>query len=172
MDFYRFQDGERKQPDYIIAFRNNGEIMNLEQSQKASREWGEMPIVVIDVDECLKSEKEKADKMYESYKSGDITTEDLRKLCYKIRNNRVTTRNWGKEVFYAEVDLEQMMLELQERENKEKSKNEQGIDEEQLAENYEMVDATERKQGVDAITQIYKQIKEIKQQNSLDIDTK
>lgn len=35
MDFYRIQNGERKQPDYIIVFRENGEVKNMEEAKKA-----------------------------------------------------------------------------------------------------------------------------------------
>ena len=32
MDFRRVQDGEKKQPDYILLFRENGEIANMEEA--------------------------------------------------------------------------------------------------------------------------------------------
>lgn len=39
LDFARVQDGRKKQPDYIVMFRENGEIKNMEDAQKASKDW-------------------------------------------------------------------------------------------------------------------------------------
>ena len=50
MDFRRIQGGEKKQPSYIVVFKQNGIIDKLENAKKASKDWGGLPIVVIDRD--------------------------------------------------------------------------------------------------------------------------
>lgn len=70
MDFNRIQDGIKKQPDYIIVFKKDGVIQELEKARKASKDWDDMPIVVIDVEKCLESERKKVEEMLESYKGG------------------------------------------------------------------------------------------------------
>lgn len=56
IDFRRIQGGEKKQPDYIVAFKRNGKIDNLEKILKASNDWdNKLPIVIVDCDECEKT---------------------------------------------------------------------------------------------------------------------
>lgn len=93
MDFRRIQNGQRKQPDYIVVFRKNGEIRNIKQAKKASKDFGSLPIVIIDEDECLISERKKAEKLYERYEAtGDLHIRD--ELVEKLRNNRITNKNF------------------------------------------------------------------------------
>ena len=40
MDFRRIQNGEKKNPDYIIVYRENGEISNLEEAKKSISTMG------------------------------------------------------------------------------------------------------------------------------------
>lgn len=89
MDFKRIQSGNKKQPDYIVVFKKNGKIKNMRKAKKASYDFENLPIVVIDVDECLRTEKEKIKKLYEEYKK--TGSEEIKlELSEKIRNNRVT----------------------------------------------------------------------------------
>ena len=60
MDYRRIQGGEKKQPDYIVAFKKGGEIENIDKIAKAAQDWeGKLPVVIIDVDRCLESERAK-----------------------------------------------------------------------------------------------------------------
>lgn len=97
MDFRRIQQGQRKQPDYIVVFKQKGSMHNLEQAQKASKDFGGLPIVVIDEDECLASEKEKAQKLFKEYQETGAPEVKL-ELAQKIRNNRVTEPNFCSEM--------------------------------------------------------------------------
>lgn len=97
MDFKRIQSGNKKQPDYIVVFKKNGKIKNMRKAKKASYDFENLPIVVIDVDECLRTEKEKIKKLYEEYKK--TGSEEIKlELSEKIRNNRVTDPEFYKDI--------------------------------------------------------------------------
>lgn len=173
MDFWRIQGGERKQPDYIVVFRENGKIPNMKEAQKASKDYGGLPIVIVDKDKCLEAEKQKVDNMMERYHNGEKHL--AREIWQKVRNNRVT-----RSEFCAEIDLEELKkeAELQKQQDEEQKKNEpekqkevkdknQGertekqVDMEDLEENYDRVTPQERKQEVSKIRRINTQIQEI-----------
>lgn len=60
MDFRRIQGGEKKQPDYIVAFKQNGKIDNIDKILQGVNDWeGKLPIVIVDIDKCLESERGK-----------------------------------------------------------------------------------------------------------------
>ena len=97
MDFKRIQSGNKKQPDYIVVFKKDGKIKNMRKAKKASYDFENLPIVVIDVDECLRTEKEKIKKLYEEYKK--TGSEEIKlELSEKIRNNRVTDPEFYKDI--------------------------------------------------------------------------
>ena len=97
MDFRRIQSENKKQPDYIVVFKKNGKIKNMRKAKKASYDFENLPIVVIDVDECLRTEKEKIKKLYEEYKK--TGSEEIKlELSEKIRNNRVTDPEFYKDI--------------------------------------------------------------------------
>lgn len=97
MDFKRIQSGNKKQPDYIVVFKKNGKIKNMRKAKKASYDFENLPIVVIDVDECLRTEKEKIKKLCEEYKK--TGSEEIKlELSEKIRNNRVTDPEFYKDI--------------------------------------------------------------------------
>lgn len=63
MDFRRIQNGKRKQPDYIVAFKRKGKIANLEMILKAANDWkNTIPVVIVDVDKCEKNVEEKKEE--------------------------------------------------------------------------------------------------------------
>lgn len=68
MDFRRIQEGKKKQPDYIVVFRKHGKIPNIDKAEKASKDFEGLPIVVIDVDECLASERKKQKRCLKNIK--------------------------------------------------------------------------------------------------------
>ena len=75
MDYRRIQGGVKKQPDYIVAFKRNGKIANIEEIIKASKNWeGSLPIVIVDVDEC---EKDQARETKEETREQVVDIQDL-----------------------------------------------------------------------------------------------
>ena len=98
MCFRRIQNGEKKQPDYIVVFAVNGWIDNLDEAYKASEQFMEderfpngLPIVVIDVNECLEAEREKLEEMLVDFHTNS-TKEQAEKILRKVHNNQVTER--------------------------------------------------------------------------------
>ena len=169
MDFYRIQNGQRKQPDYIIVFRENNEIKYMDKAKMAQKQWGGLPIVIIDKDKCLESERQKVEEMKQRYEAGDKSLAG--EIYQKVRNNRVTREN-----FCSEMNLEKLreeaeaqekqMEESQTRKTKEQppinqDKNEEQVGIEDLAENYDRVTPQERKDEVSAIRRINTKINEI-----------
>ena len=157
MDYARFQNGRKKQPDYIIVFKERGQVQNLEEAKKASKDWGGMPIVVIDKDKCLETERSKLDNLLEKYREGDKSLAS--EIYYKIRNNRVTRGDFAKE-----INIDEFKREMEEEENnreKIKSKRDNEVTKEDMKINSERVSAEERKQEMSKIEQLYLQIHSI-----------
>lgn len=169
MDFYRIQDGKRKQPDYIIVFRENEEIKFLDEARIAQEQWGGLPIVVIDKDKCLEAERQKVEELKQRYDAGE---KDLAGQIYqKIRNNRQTRKNFCKDIdiekFQKEAETEEKQTEgvqikkIREQSQINEEKNEEQVGIEDLAENYDRVTPQERKDEVSAIRRINTKINEI-----------
>ena len=152
MDFRRIQGGEKKQPDYIVVFRKNGKIPNMDKAEKASEDFGGLPIVVIDEDECLESERQKTEELFEEYKkTGDS---DVRKqLEEKLRNNRVTDIN-----FCRDTDMDRVLASSKEKGRTEEAK----VTMEDLDEIYGEVTGKERQEERGRIKAILTQIRDIK----------
>ena len=154
LNFRRIQNGQKKQPDYIVVFNRDGKINNMDEAQKASKEFGGLPIVVIDVQKCLESEKQKVlelKKIYQQEKSSKLA----QKLYQKIRNNRVTDPD-----FCSEIDLERLKDESQSAGN---VQNEEMLAEETLIEDleniYKEIDPMERKKEGRKIKEILSMVK-------------
>lgn len=93
MDFRRFQGGEKKQPDYIVVFRKDGKIPNMETAQKASRDFEKvtgkaLPIVIVDEDKCRETEESIVTDMMQQF-STEPSEELAKSILQKIRNNGV-----------------------------------------------------------------------------------
>lgn len=163
MDYSRFQKGKRKQPDYIIVFKENGRIQNLEEAKKASKDWGGMPIVVVDKDRCLEAEKSRLDNLLDKYIAGDKTL--AREIYYKIRNNRVTRKTFAEEINIDKFkrEMEEQEKYKQEENNQEQIKSNGNIEvtKEDMQKNSEQVTAEERKQEMSRIEQLYLKIHSI-----------
>ncbi len=141
MDFRRIQGGEKKQPSYIVVFKQNGIIDKLENAKKASKDWGGLPIVVIDRDECLESERNKVKQMEAEYREFP-SPELARAIYYKIRNNRETASN-----FCWETDISRYEI------------NEQAVGKRELAENSNEVSGEDRR---DCMAKIRTAIEKVK----------
>lgn len=169
MDFYRIQNGQRKQPDYIIVFRENNKIKYMDKAKMAQEQWGGLPIVIIDKDKCLESERQKVEEMKQRYEAGDKSLAG--EIYQKVRNNRVTREN-----FCSEMDLEKLReeSETQEKQTEEvqtrkikvqsqiyEEKNEEQVGIGDLEENYDQVTPLERKNEISKIRRINTKINEI-----------
>ena len=141
MCFRRIQGVEKKQPSYIVVFKQNGIIGNLENAEKASKDWGGLPIVVIDRDECLESERNKVKQMQAEYREFP-SPELARAIYYKIRNNRVTARNFCWETNISRYEI-----------------NEQAVGKRELAENSNEVSGEDRR---DCMAKIRTAIEKVK----------
>ena len=175
LDYNRFQNGEKKQPDYILVFKEDGQIPNMEEAKKASRDWGGLPIVVVDKDKCLASERQKVENMLEEY-SQNPNEELAKQIRQKVRNNRVTNVEFCQDIEneLPNIDIELEMnhenqLEINEEPvindselNEEKEPATQsGITEESLEEIYDQTSATDRKRSASRMKDLYRQISEI-----------
>lgn len=85
------------------------------ETKKASRDFGELPIVIVDIEECLNIQRQEVNKLMAEY-SRQPTVENASELYYKIRNNRITTTQWGGE-FFPEVNLKEIFEKMQELSN-------------------------------------------------------
>lgn len=102
MDFKRIQNGRKKQPDYILVFKKDGIIENIENSKKASQDWNNLPIVVIDVNKVLDNEKRKLIDLITKYYENP-TQEILELITIKIRNNQVIEPSFANEINIEEL---------------------------------------------------------------------
>lgn len=156
LSYRRTQNGKRLQPSYIVVFKYEGVIENLENAKQAQKDWGGLPIVVIDVEECLKSERAKVDVMIEEYEANP-SVELAKKIRSKINNNRkfridaISCRY----PFCEDIDVERFKI----VEDGKSGKTE--ISEEDLEENYTQVTPTERKEQASKLKRIFECIREI-----------
>ena len=157
MDFRRVQGGEKKQPDYIVVFRKDGKIPNMDKAEKASKDFGDLPIVVIDEDECLASEKQKAEELFEEYQETG-NTDVRKKLEEKLRNNRVTDDS-----FCRDTDMDVVLKSLDEKEETVEKETEPKVSMKDLDEIYGEVSGKERQEEAGKIKTIYEKIKNIKE---------
>lgn len=97
MDFKRIQKGIKKQPDYILVFKKDNIISNIEEAKKVSSQWGGLPIIFIDVNKCLKNERKKLDELILKYKENN-SIQILKEIIQKIVNNRITDKSFAKEI--------------------------------------------------------------------------
>ena len=161
MDIKREINGVKKQPDYIIAFKNDKKIENLEEVKNAARDWeGRLPIVIVDVDKCMKSERGKIRKMLDEY----AKTKDLnlaKKIQQKVRNNKQTKNSFIKqEIVIENKDKDKIdhhiissQYEIDDDEI-EQPPNEVEIDIEQSLINYKKLTPLERKEASEAIRRL------------------
>ena len=152
MDFRRIQKGKKKQPDYIVVFRKDGKIPNIDKAKKASKDFEGLPIVVIDVDECLASERKKVEEMFEEYKKTSDPQVGI-KLLEKLRNNRVTDYD-----FCRDIDMDKTLQSLKDQ----KSRKEADVSMEDLEEIYGEVSGKERQEETGKIKMVYERIRMIK----------
>lgn len=160
MVFKREQNGERKQPDYLLAFKNDGKIANMEETLKAvddfKKEGIDLPIVVVDVQRCIESEKTKIENMLtEAQKTN--SKELLEAAEKKLNTNSKTTnvRNTGifRDCFNKLNNLYSQVFTKDSKNNK--------VKEETYKESYEQTGVEERKEEASKIVQLKRKIMSI-----------
>lgn len=157
LDFARYQGGEKKQPDYIVVFRKDGEIPNWDNALKAQKQWGDLPIVIVDEDKCLENEKNKVNDLLDEYEESADSTK-LENALQKIRNNRVTDSEFCEDIDIQEMQEQLAKARCEEKNNSETKEKLVGLDD--LEHNYKIVNAIDRKQEAGRISQIYKKIRQ------------
>ena len=98
LDIKRRVNGNRIQPDYLVVFKNGEKYENLTQSIKASKEWGGLPIVVIDIDKCLEKQLEELNQISEIY-TMNPDNELLENIWIKFHNMSNTILRWKTREF-------------------------------------------------------------------------
>lgn len=128
LGYKRMQNGEIKEPDYIVVSVKDGIIdVQPELLMKAVRDWkGKLPIVIIDIDKCLEAERNKVLEMFQRYRNGEIRIEQ--DIIDKIRSNRFTESNFCSDVLKELNELRygqnnQEIDEIQEKTNESISQN-------------------------------------------------
>ena len=137
-------------------FKENGKIKYLEEAKQASEDWGGMPIVVVDREKVLQSEKQKLDNLLEQYEAGDSSV--AREIYYKIRNNRVSNKLFAKDI---DIGKFKPRIKKQEKIQEVEKIGESKVTEEDLQQNNEQITAEERKQEVSKMKQLLHRIQSI-----------
>ena len=153
MDIRRIQNGVKIQPDYIIVFRKDKKIPNMEEAKRASKDWGGMPIVIVDIDKCLESERQKVETMLEEYRENE-SSELARRIIQKVRKNRVTYKMFCQDIKTELSRIRQILGQESENEN-------EFVNEDQLEEIYEKVPANERQKTVTIMKAVYSRVQRI-----------
>ena len=93
LDIKRRTNGNRIQPNYLVVFKNGDKYENLAKTIKASKEWGGLPIVVIDIDKCLEKQIEELNQISENY---TLTPDNelLENIWIKFHNMSITILKW------------------------------------------------------------------------------
>lgn len=156
LNFRRIQGEDKKQPDYILVFKESGELLKMEEAKKAQKDWKGLPIVIVDVDKCLESEYQKVKNLIEEYKKNN-NPEVAKKLFQKVRNNRQTRESFA-------IGLEEDLEEIKKKVESEQKRNiwiseSDGIRDvriEDFAINLEEVNEAERRKVIEEINRLYK----------------
>lgn len=167
MDYYFIQGGKKIQPDYIMAFRKNGKIDNIEQVVQGAKGWGgELPIVIVDVDRCLAAERGKVDNMLMQYNQ-QKTPQLAREILQKVRNNRQTDNSFGEDIPVKDIEewLEEQGLQEILEDNDVRTNNQAGtqgkVTMSDLEVNNRKVSAQERKEGISAMRKLRDKLQEM-----------
>lgn len=155
MNFRRMQGENKKQPDYILVFKEYGEYLNMEEAKKAQKDWWNLPIVIIDVDKCLRSERQKVDNLMKEYRKNK-DQEIAKEILQKVRNNKQTREYFAKDL---EEELETIEEELR-RNNMKKIEDSKlrKVNLEDFTTNLQYVNEMDRKKIIEEINQLCKVI--------------
>lgn len=102
--FSKVQNGKIKQPDYLVVFKRNNQIPMMKETLKAVDDFKKkginLPIVIVDVDRCIESEKSKLNAMLqelEKNRSKELAIEIERKLNANMHTDRLIFGKWRDE---------------------------------------------------------------------------
>ena len=100
MDFRRIVNGKRIQPDYIVVFRTHGRIPNMDEAKKAREDFKrrgiDLPILIIDKDECLKAEAYEIAGMILEYEGNpNKKLKEQIKKSFENKKTRKDSSRWG-----------------------------------------------------------------------------
>lgn len=118
IDIKREINGKKQIPNYIIAFKVNGKINNMEEAIKAAKDWDkEIPIVVIDVDKSLKKGIESINKAAKEYESNK-TEANLKKVWIEFYKTSITYANFYSKSKPKPIDFIELVELPEELKNK------------------------------------------------------
>ena len=136
LDFRRIQDGKRKQPDYIVVFRKNGKIFNINKAKNASKQFGKatgknLPIVIVDINKCWKTERRLTDDMKEDKRNGNkkqtVTINELEQCLVETKPEEREAIVRKFKSFYSALINEKRKEVLKNENKKEKSENNEKV---------------------------------------------
>lgn len=170
LNFTRQQNGTKKQPDYIVVFRQDGELKGMSAAKRAQADWeGELPIVIVDINKCLSEQKRQVEEMKQEYEQTHSPVL-AREIYHKIRNNLNTIEaNAIKEHFFDKEELAEFQVSDEEIEQylkehpEENVKEKNPVSEEELSSIYDGVSAKERQDMGSKLRQMYQRIKYIRE---------
>ena len=124
MDFYRIQNGVRKQPDYIVCFKerenlndrmineysksifeNSIRLAKIARQQFKEKNGRDIPIIVVDCQKCLEAEKMELKELIKEYEINP-SLELAKKIWVKFSNNGKNNIRLFDEVFTDEKSKE------------------------------------------------------------------
>ena len=161
MLFKKEQNGKRIQPSYVVVFKENGTIKNIEMAKNAASSFNpKLPIIVVDKEKCAESEKNKIENMLSEYeKTQDI--ELAKKINQKVKNNTI-----GNSCFNLDKETREKVKTI--IEESDISKEDSVITESEYKECYENVNIQDKQKAFSKITQIYRALQEIRDKGDKD----
>lgn len=81
VDIKRYSKNTKIQPDYIICFKLKGTIKNKYEAELASKQFGNIPIVLVDIDRCIDNSLNELNNYIEQYKINK--TDELKDTIFK-----------------------------------------------------------------------------------------
>ena len=79
-----------------MHLKNGGKFKNLQKTIKASKEWNNLPIVVVDVDKCIEKQIDKTNQLCEDYNINP-NKETLKKIWTEIHKISCSYFSWVEE---------------------------------------------------------------------------
>ena len=162
MDIRRNVNGQRIQPDYIVAFRTKGRINNIAeiyQAQKDFKQKGiDLPIIIVDRDKCLEAEKYEIEKMKKEYNQNP--SEELRRRI----NTKIKTNNYTLE-YIRDAEGKKIDFDIGSEISEPEEKHEGNIDKNILAAMRESAEMTTQEQQTQMMSRFVQLKNIIKQEN-------
>lgn len=107
INYVRFSNSKRQQPDYLVGYRINGVIENENELLKAQKSFNGIPIVVVDVNKCIDKTKREVLEMINEYNK--TKSKKLRKkIVNEIQRNRLVCVQLGLDVFLPDINIDML----------------------------------------------------------------